>query len=172
MLLAFSWTIIFCSIGFQYMREKQYKSDLLSTQLQLYNRLFLETIEEGGSYEDFMDSYNKPYDDLRVSVITLSGVVIYDNMISIDSLNNHRNRYEVAEALEKGSGYHIGRQSASDGREYFYSATRGERVVVRTAIPYSSSLRELLRADWDFIGFMILISLIISVVSYFATRKL
>ena len=154
------------------MREKQYKSDLLSTQLQLYNRLFLETIEEGGSYEDFMDSYNKPYDDLRVSVITLSGVVIYDNMISIDSLNNHRNRYEVAEALEKGSGYHIGRQSASDGREYFYSATRGERVVVRTAIPYSSSLRELLRADWDFIGFMILISLIISVVSYFATRKL
>ena len=68
--------------------------------------------------------------------------------------------------------YHIGRQSASDGREYFYSATRGERVIVRTAIPYSSSLRELLRADWDFIGFMILISLIISVVSYFATRKL
>ena len=172
MLLAFSWTIIFCSLGFQYMREKQYKSDLLSAQLQLYNRLFLETIEEGGSYEDFMDSYNKPYDDLRVSVITLSGVVIYDNMISIDSLNNHRNRYEVAEALEKGSGYHIGRQSASDGREYFYSATRGERVIVRTAIPYSSSLRELLRADWDFIGFMILISLIISVVSYFATRKL
>ena len=64
--------------------------------------------------------------------------------------------------------YHIGRQSASDGREYFYSATRGERVIVRTAIPYSSSLRELLRADWDFIGFMILIS----TVAYFATRKL
>ena len=172
MLLAFSWTIIFCSIGFQYLREKQYKSELLSAQLQLYNRLLLETIEDGLSYEDFIDSYQKPYNDLRVSVITLSGVVIYDNMFSVDSLNNHRNRYEVAEALENGSGYHIGRQSASDGREYFYSATRGERVVVRTAIPYSSSLRELLKADWNFLGFMILISLIISTVAYFATRKL
>ena len=172
MLLAFSWTIILCSIGFQFLREKRYKSELLSAQLQLYNLQLLETIEDGLPYEEFLIMYKKPYEDLRVSVITLAGAVIYDNMIHIDSLDNHRQRHEVAEALKNGSGYHIGRQSASDGREYFYSATRGDRVVVRTAIPYSSSLKELLRADWDFLGVMIILSLIISTLAYFATRKL
>ena len=172
MLLAFSWTIILCSIGFQFLREKEYKSELLSAQLQLYNRQLLETIEDGLPFEEFIETYSKPYEDLRVSVITLTGAVIYDNMISIDSLDNHRQRYEIAEALKNGSGYHIGRQSVSDGREYFYSATKGDRVIVRTAIPYSPSLKELLKADWDFLGLMIVLSLVISTLAYFATRKL
>lgn len=172
MLLAFSWTIILCSIGFQFLQEKQYKSELLSAQLQLYNRQLLEIIEDGQPYEEFIGTYKKPYDNLRVSVITLNGAVIYDNMISIDSLDNHRQRHEIVEALKNGSGYHISRQSASDGREYFYSATRGDKVLVRTAIPYSSSLRKLLKADWNFLGTMIFISFVISTLSYFATRKL
>ena len=172
MLLAFSWTIILCSIGFQFLREKEYKSELLSAQLQLYNRQLLETIEDGLPFQEFIETYKKPYEDLRVSVITLAGAVIYDNMISIDSLDNHRQRHEIAEALKNGSGYHIGRQSASDGREYFYSATKGDRVIVRTAIPYSPSLKELLKADWDFLGLMIILSLVISTLAYFATRKL
>lgn len=172
MLLAFSWAIILCSIGFQFLREKEYKSELLSAQLQLYNRQLLETIEDGLPFEEFIETYSKPYEDLRVSVITLTGAVIYDNMIPIDSLDNHRQRHEIAEALKNGSGYHIGRQSVSDGREYFYSATKGDRVIVRTAIPYSPSLKELLKADWDFLGLMIILSLVTSTLAYFATRKL
>ena len=172
MLLAFSWSIILCSIGFQFRREKEYKSELLSAKLQLYNLQILEVIEGGLPYEEFIDTNKKPYEDLRVSVITLGGAVIYDNMIPIDSLDNHRHRHEIAEALKNGSGYHIGRQSASDGREYFYSATKGDRVIVRTAIPYSPSLKELLKADWDFFGLMIILSLVVSILAYFATRKL
>ena len=172
MLLSFSWTIILLSIGFQYMREKQYKSDFLSAQLQQYNRHLLETVEEGLPYDTYIASHEKPFDDLRVSVITLSGAVVYDNMISLDSLDNHIGRPEIASALRHGSGYHIGRQSASDGREYFYSATRGQRVIVRTAIPYSATLRELLQADWTFLFVMIAISLAMSIAAYFSTRKL
>ena len=172
MLLSFSWTIILLSIGFQYVREKQYKSDFLSAQLQQYNRHLLETVEEGLPYETYIASHEKPFDDLRVSVITLSGAVVYDNMISLDSLDNHIGRPEIASALRHGSGYHIGRQSASDGREYFYSATRGQRVIVRTAIPYSATLRELLQADWTFLFVMITISLAMSIAAYFSTRKL
>ena len=172
MLLSFSWTIILLSIGFQYVREKQYKSDFLSAQLQQYNRHLLETVEEGLPYEAYIASHEKPFDDLRVSVITLSGAVVYDNMIPLDSLDNHIGRPEIASALRHGSGYHIGRQSASDGREYFYSATRGQRVIVRTAIPYSATLRELLQADWTFLFVMIAISLAMSIAAYFSTRKL
>ena len=173
MLIAFSWSIILCFIGFQYLREKQYKSDYLSLQLQLYNRHLLEAVEQDGEpHEAYIASHQKPFDDLRISIITLSGKVVYDNMLPVDSLDNHRMRPEVADALKKGSGYHIGRQSTSDGLEYFYSATRGKELIARTAIPYSASLRELLQADWTFLGVMISISLAMSVLAYFITRRL
>ena len=171
-LFSFSWAIVLCFIGFQYIREKEYKSEFLSAQLQQYNRHLLVAIEDGGSYEEYIASHEKPFENLRISIIALSGAVVYDNTISIDSLNNHRNRSEIADALKKGSGYHISRQSTSDGREYFYSATRGERVIVRTAIPYSNTLHDLLEADWSFLVVMISISLAMSILAYFTTRKL
>lgn len=171
MLLAFSLSIILCFIGFQYLREKQYKSDFLNAQLQMYNRNLLKVVEDGLSYEEYIAKNEKPFEDLRVSIISLSGAVIYDNMISLDSLDNHSHRPEIAAALNKGNGYHIGRQSTSDGRQYFYSATKGKRAIIRTAIPYSSTLRELLRADWNFLGVMILISSAMTILAYLATRR-
>ena len=172
MLLAFSWAIVLCFIVFQYLREKEYKSEFLNAQLQQYNRHLLDTVEEGLSYEEYIATHDKPYDELRISIITLSGAVVYDNIVSLDLLDNHRGRPEVANALSKGKGYNISRQSASDGREYFYSATRGERVIVRTAIPYSNTLRDMLETDWSFLMVMISISLAMSVLAYFTTRKL
>ncbi len=172
MLLAFSWAIVLCFIGFQYLREKEYKSQFLNAQLQQYNRHLLGTVEEGLPFEDYIATHDKPFEELRISIITLSGAVIYDNTISIELLDNHIGRPEVAKALANGEGYNISRQSTSDGRKYFYSATRGERVVVRTAIPYSSTLHDLLEADWSFLVIMISISLAMSVLAYFTTRRL
>lgn len=172
MLLAFSWALVLCFVGFQYLREKEYKSEFLNAQLQQYNRHLLDTVEEGLPYEDYIATHEKPFDDLRITLITRSGAVIFDNILSLDSLDNHQGRPEVTAALAQGEGYNIGRQSASDGREYFYSATCGERVVVRTAIPYSSTLRDLLEADWSFLIVMISITLVMSVVAYFTTRRL
>ena len=172
MLLAFSWTIILCFISFQYMREKQYKSEFLNAQLQLYNTNIIKDIENGYSCKESVNGNKQPFEELRISIITLSGTVVYDNMLSLDSLDNHSLRPEIARALKKGNGFHIGRQSASDGREYFYSATRGDTVIVRTAIPYSSSLKELLKADWNFLGIMLTVSLVMSFFAYFATRRL
>ena len=171
-LIIFSWAIVLCFIGFQYLREKEYKSEFLSAQLQQYNRHMLAAVEEGESYEEYIGTHEKPFDDLRITLMTIQGAVVYDNTIKADSLDNHSKRPEIKDALEKGSGYHIGRQSASDGREYFYSATCGDRVIVRTAIPYSSTLNDLLSADWSFLITMISITLAMSVVAYFTTRKL
>lgn len=171
-LIVFSWTMVLCFVGFQYIREKEYKSEFLNAQLQQYNRHLLTTVEDGEPFEEYIATHDKPFDELRISIITLSGAVVYDNTISLDSLDNHRDRPEIADALVKGTGYNISRQSTSDGRDYFYSATRGERAIVRTAIPYSSTLQDLLKADWSFLVVMISITLVMSVVAYFTTRKL
>lgn len=172
MLLAFSWSIILCLVGFQYIREKEYKSEFLNAQLQLYNTTLLQTIENAPSFEEYVETHTLPFEDLRISIISLDGTVIYDNMLTADSLDNHSKRPEVADALKKGEGHHTERLSASDGREYFYSATRGKEFVVRTAIPQSDALKELLKTDWTFLGTMMSISLAMSILAYFATRRL
>ena len=171
-LIAYAWALVLCFVGYQYLREKQYKSEFLSATLQQYNCHLLDEVEEGRSFETYISTHEMPFSDLRITLITLSGAVIFDNTIAIDSLDNHRSRPEVAEALRKGAGYHIGRQSASDGREYFYSATRGERAIVRTAIPYSNTLKDMLAADWSFLVVIISIALVVSIAAYFSTRQL
>ncbi len=168
----FLWAIVLCFIGFQYIREKQYKQEFLSAQLQLYNRNLICQVDEGLLYEEYIESHVKPFEELRISVVSLSGAVVYDNLIPLDSLNNHLSRPEIEQALKKGQGYHIGRYSESDGRLYFYSATKGERAIVRTAIPYSASLKDMLKADWTFLGIMIAISVFASVLAYFASIRL
>lgn len=172
MLLMFTWTIVLSFIGFQYYREKQFRSDVLNAQLQVYNKQLIGTIENNLSYEDYISSHEKPFDELRISIINLSGEVIYDNTLEYTTLDNHSQRPEIAQALKEGSGFRIGRYSQSDGREYFYSATRGDKVIVRTAIPYTASLRELLKTDWHFLGIMIAISIAMNILGYFVTRRL
>ena len=157
---------------FQYKREKQYKSDFLNSQLQLYNNTLLQTIENAPSFEEYANTHTLPFEDLRISIISLDGTVIYDNMLTVDSLDNHSMRPEVADALKRGKGHNTERLSASDGREYFYSATRGKEFVVRTAIPQSEALKELLETDWTFLGTMMSVSLAMSILAYFATRRL
>ena len=107
MLLTFSWSIILCFVGFQYIREKQYKSEFLNAQLQLYNNTLLQTIESASSFEEYIDTHTLPFEDLRISIISLDGTVIYDNMLSVDSLDNHSFRPEIADALKKGKGHNI-----------------------------------------------------------------
>ncbi|MBR5567942.1 MAG: HAMP domain-containing histidine kinase [Bacteroidales bacterium] len=172
MLLVFTWTIVLSFVGFQYYREKQYRSEILNAQLQVYNRQLIGTVENSLSYEDYIASHERPFDELRISVINLSGDVLYDNTLEHSTLDNHSQRPEIAQALKDGSAYRIGRYSASDGREYFYSATRGKQVVVRTAIPYTASLRGLLKTDWSFLGILIAISIAMNIVGYFVTRRL
>ena len=172
MLLGFTCTIVLSFVGFQYYREKQYKSEVLNAQLQIYNRQLIGTVENGLSLNDYFDTHDMPFDELRISVIDLSGEVIYDSTLPISTLDNHSRRPEVAQALKHGSGYRIGRQSTSDGREYFYSATKGDQVIVRTAMPYTASLRELLRTDLSFLGILIAISVAMNILGYFVTRRL
>ena len=89
-LIAFSWAMVLCFVVFQYIREKEYKSEFLNAQLQQYNRHLLITVEEGEPFEDYIATHDKPFDELRISIITLTGAVIYDNAIPLDSLDNHK----------------------------------------------------------------------------------
>lgn len=171
-LLGYSILLVGCFVVFQYQREKEFQAESLNTRLQLINTYILTELDENQDVSKINLAYFHPFEDIRVSVISDEGSVVYDN--SIDSLpnTNHLNRKEIREALSRGSGYTVRRHSESTGDYYFYSATRGNGgYIVRTAVPYSTSLSTLLQADFHFLWIMGSISIVMCILGYFATRR-
>lgn len=171
-LLGYSLLLAGCFIAFQYKREKDFKAEEMNTRLQLINTYILTELEEGQDIRNISLADFHPFEDIRVSVMRADGSVIYDN--SMDSLpgTNHLDREEIKRALKSTSGYTVRRHSRSTGQYYFYSATKGNQgLIVRTAVPYSLSLSTLLRADYNFLWIMGIISLVMCILGYFATRR-
>lgn len=167
-LLFYSWLLVGSLALFQYQREKKFKAEEINSRLQVVNDLILSRLDSTGRLTV------PPVDihGLRISVIDKQGKVIYDN--SLDALpgTSHLNREEIAEALATGEGYTLRRHSDTNGKTYFYSATRGDKYVVRTAIPYSMNLNHVLAADGAFLWFMLAVTAVMSIMGYFATRRM
>lgn len=169
--LCASWILTAFFIAFQYHREKQFKAEKLNEQLQLINEQLLHSLEDGDS--DFTAVYRPgPFSSLRITIINLKGNVLFDNSVDARSEENHLDRVEVQKALKEGQGYAIARLSESNNTRYFYSATRRGEIVLRTAIPYSLSLQNVLKADRSFLVFMGVFSLFFSLLSFLFTRPL
>lgn len=171
-LLGYSLLLVACFVVFQYQREKDFKAEEIDKQLQLINIYILNELGEGRDVTDINLDEVKPFDVIRVSVISGDGTVIYDN--SLDSLpkTNHLDRLEIRDALKNGSGYAVRRHSESTGFYYFYSARKGDNgYIVRTAVPYSVSFNTLLKADYGFLWTMGIITLVMCILGYFATRR-
>lgn len=172
LLLTFSWVLVGCFIAFQYGREKHFKAEQLNSRLQLLNLRLLTALDEGTSPSEFISRHKELYPELRVTLIDTLGRVVFDSPGEELPSSNHLSRPEVAGALDRGTGYTIRRLSESTHRTYFYSAMHGDGIVVRSAVPYSAPLTEVLAADHEFVWFMLGVTLLMSIAGYFATRRL
>lgn len=171
-LLGYSLLLVGCLVFFQYHREKEFKEERINSRLQTFNSYLLAELERGRSVSEINIEEFRPFDDIRISVISENGNIIYDN--TLDSLpnTNHLGRVEIRQALHSGTGYAVRRHSESTGDSYFYSAQKSrEGYIVRTAVPYSLSLSELLKADYGFLWVMGAVTLLMCVLGYFVTRR-
>ncbi|NDV64862.1 HAMP domain-containing sensor histidine kinase [Bacteroides sp. 224] len=163
-----------CFIAYQYQREKIYKIALLDIRLQDYNNLInLEIQQHHQDSLQFEDYANVPnIQHLRITIINFNGDVLYDSFEGAHIPDNHQERKEVSQALKSGKGYDVRRLSETTGIQYFYSATRYQNYVVRTALPYSSQVQESLKIDMHYIWFSIVIALTLILIFYKLTRRL
>lgn len=103
LLLTFSWALVACFVLFQYGREKHFKAERLDAQLQLFNLKLLDALEEGATPEEFAARHRGPFGDLRVTLISPDGKVIFDNSLDTLPTANHLDRPEVVQALKTGT---------------------------------------------------------------------
>lgn len=160
---------------FQFRRERLYKAERVNTELQIINTRLSHSLADHTAMDSIvMENRRSVTENLRVTVLDTTGTVLYDTdkSIPLDSFANHADRPEIIRAMKNGSGYTIRRLSETTNKEYFYAATLTGDYVVRSAIPYSVSLKEVLKTDKLFLPVMIGISIIISCLALIFTRRL
>ena len=164
-----------CFIAYQYQREKEYKIELLNTQLQDYNNRLYERLKISPEIKETTTDYLRTHflEDLRVTLIDLQGNIIYESYSNLNrSMENHLNRPEIQKALKSRKGYDVRRISETTGVSYFYSATRYEDYIIRSALPYNVSLSNNLKADPNYLWFTILVTMLLVIIFYKFTKKL
>lgn len=87
-----------------------------------------------GTQSDIIHLTNLDLGEVRVTVVSPDGTVLYDNQNSVDSMPNHADRPEIAGALETGKGS-AERDSATSGKVEIYRAVRLDNGnVLRLAV--------------------------------------
>ena len=165
-------------IVFQQYRERQYKVETLTLRLQGCNDQIHDALmfNDESNMGSFLGRYLRKgsFRNLRVTVITKSGKVIYDSSTNCRTMANHARRPEVEQALKTGFGSSVDRNSNTLGGDYFYCATfyQDEGYVVRSALPYDIDLAKSLRADFHYIWFSIIVVILLTVVLYRFTNRI
>lgn len=88
-LLGFSWLLIVCFVGFQYHREKELRTELLDSQLQIINAQLEEALSNARTPDDFFDAHSDFFEGLRITLIDLDGTVVYDSEEPPAEMSNH-----------------------------------------------------------------------------------
>ena len=172
LLLGSCWLLAGTFMVFQYHREKEYKTGMMNTRLQMHNARLLDDLRKGEPIGDIVERISSPTENLRVTLIGRDGKVIYDSKGPTPK-SDHNTRPEVRAARVKGEGYAIERVSEEDNTTYFYSALSGDDgMVIRSAAPYTHTLVEFLAIDRTILFIMGGLTLVISIIGLLATHKI
>lgn len=167
----FTWILTFAFFVLQYTREKEFKIENLDSQLQVLNTEILNELKYSGGLEGLKARKAADTDSVRITVIDFSGNILFDSEAE-NIMKNHSDRKEFTDAMKTGHGYTVRRLSKSVNNVYFYSATKGDSLVVRSAMPYNDSLAQTLQVDWVYGLIIIIIAIVVNIIAYFAIRRI
>ena len=136
--------------------ELDYKKSILSARLEGYADVVARSQDYGGAVRLLPE-------DIRVSVVSPSGEVVYDSYEG-EVLGSHLDRSEIQACLSGSEGCSI-RRSGTSGIEYIYFAKRYGDVIVRTAMPFELAQKRFMHPDWTLlitIGLLFLLAALLT----------
>jgi signal transduction histidine kinase len=161
---------------FQFERERTFRRTNFEVTLdditELTNHFIQKNgIHRSGSYQT-IDSLVTilPESNIRITVISKKGDVLYDSEADAETMENHMDRPEVQEAIRAEFGSNI-RESETTGNSYYYYARLYPDYLVRTAALYNVQVRDYLHVERIFIAYLVLLFVIVSLALMILTRR-
>ena len=115
-----------------YLFQKQVKEDL---------QVMAETIKSTGILEGNVDDIPPiDVDEIRVTWIDKDGTVLYDNENDAKTLENHKDRPEVKEAFDNGTGDIMRTSSTMNSSTFYHAIKLDDGTVLRVSIAARSIL--------------------------------
>ena len=128
-------TSVFLIMTFYTGFAKQVKNELENKAEFLETALNLED-----NQGDYMENLNLSGSDIRITLVSTDGTVLYDNTVTDESsLENHAERKEIKEAIQNGFGEET-RLSETVGKETYYYAIRLSNGNIIRAAKITSSI--------------------------------
>lgn len=110
--------------------------------------------------------------DLRLTIISLEGEVLYDNFYNLEEgIENHIKRTEIVKAIKDGKSSEI-RYSSSLENNYLYFVKKYSNCFIRTAMVYDFQLEKSLNADPISFYFILTFFAVFLLFIHFATKKM
>ncbi len=169
-LLILLWGLILTFVGYQYSRERDYRIELLESNLQQLNNHIADELNVVGSPEDLYVLNAKRFEGLRITLMDSVGVVFYDSHHKDEVFCSKSENSEVRDAIKLGKGIRINKIPEGDKSDYIYSATNCDSLIVRSALPYHMSISDVLSSGNIFLFIAIMISLLISMIGYITSK--
>lgn len=165
-------------LGYQYDREKSYRTGQLESILDNISEVTNRYIEHKNVFETgnfaSLDTLKLllPIQNTRLTVIDLSGRVLYDSFVpDVTTMENHLHRPEVQKALFSGNGSST-RLSATTNQKFYYYAKNCKTYFIRTAAVYNVDIVRFLKTERIFLIFVVSLFLLMWILLHFTTRRL
>ncbi len=107
-------------------------------------------------------------DDLRITLITPEGEVLFDNMASPEEMENHLERPEIISAIETGSGESRRRSETIESEIYYYALRLENGNILRAARRMDSTVILALQA----VPFMLAAIVLVIIAAMFIAERL
>ncbi len=128
--LTLTATLLISVVIFHHMYQEQVINDM-----KIYANLLRGLVSSGEEMKRSYTDYNK---ELRITVISQDGEVIYDDEVENQDLENHGNRPEIEQAETYGSGYAIRHSDTVNQDMYYYAVQLDNGQILRVSQPANS----------------------------------
>lgn len=143
--------------------QEQVKKDLRLTANVLYATEISELAKVDTTYNE---------NELRITWIASDGTVLYDNDVLADTMVNHMDRPEVAEAFASGQGESIRESDTLNMKNYYYALLLPDGTVLRVSMEARSLTSVFMEVFPIMLILIMLIIMICILISHLLTQQL